>query len=119
MSKRNQQVTVQLHRPVSLQVWHFHSKKKQFTTFSCWIYERFISGEQSASSNDDTEIVCENGVCFKRPKQKTTENEPTEDAPSSSNNTQQLTNEEKLERAKSLLEKKRKEKEEEDARVSY
>lgn len=74
-----------------------------------------ILGEQSAS-NEDTEIVCENGVCYKRPKQNNTETAPAEvDAGSSS---QQTTNEEKMNRAKEIIEKKRKEKDEENARVS-
>lgn len=71
-------------------------------------------GEQSASNEDDTEIVCENGVCFKRPKENKNEAASTESSDSAS----QISNEEKLKRAKELIEKKRKEKEEEDARVS-
>lgn len=77
---------------------------------------KYCLGEQSASvsaSNDDSEIVCENGVCFKRPQQ-------TSETSSTQNDTenQQLSNEVKLARAKELIEKKRKEKDEEDARVS-
>lgn len=80
-----------------------------------------ILGEQSASTDDDTEIVCENGVCFKRPKQNKTDAVVTENGTSdgvASSSDSQFTNEEKLARAKELIEKKRKEKEEEDARVS-
>lgn len=69
-------------------------------------------GEQSSAS-DDTEIVCENGVCFKRPKQNSDPNAST-----SADAGSQFSNEEKLARAKELIEKKRIAKEEEDARVS-
>lgn len=80
-------------------------------------------GEQSASSSasDDTEIVCENGVCYKRPKvttNQTTDNAAATTTEQTDADAQQLTNEEKLERAKALLEKKRKEKEAENERVS-
>lgn len=84
---------------------------------------KLFLGEQSASNSaaDDTEIVCENGVCYKRPKDKT--NQSTESAAAATTEqvdaaAQQLSNQEKLERAKVLLEKKRKEKEEESERVS-
>lgn len=84
---------------------------------SIFIYEYFFFffflGEQPTDA--DTETVCENGVCYKRPKQPNTESESTEDASSS---TQDPSNEERLNRAKHLLEKKRKEKDEEDSRVS-
>lgn len=87
------------------------------------LLSKLFSGEQSASNSasDDTEIVCENGVCYKRPKDKT--NPSTETAAATTTEqvdaaAQQLSNEEKLERAKVLLEKKRKEKEEESERVS-
>lgn len=64
-------------------------------------------------------MVCENGVCYKRPKQTATAPAETENGSSSSTNGEQgLIDEEKLARIKELLEKKRKEKEEEDARVS-
>lgn len=78
-----------------------------------------LKGEQSAS-NDDTEIVCENGVCFKRPKQNSTQATPTESVTVVDGNTtaEQPPNEEKLARAKEIIEKKRKEKDEESARVS-
>lgn len=87
---------------------------------------RKFSGEQSASTSnsDETEIVCENGVCYKRPKVKTNQTVESSAATDKSmvsnevdGNAQQLSNEEKLERAKNLLEKKRKEKEEENERV--
>lgn len=74
-----------------------------------------FSDEQSAS-NDDTEVVCENGVCYKRPKQNTA---AVAEPESQSESDQHLKNDEKLSRAKELIEKKRKEKEEEDARVSF
>lgn len=89
---------------------------------TCLLSKLFL-GEQSASNSatDDTEIVCENGVCYKRPKVNT--NQSTENAAATTTEqvdagAQQLLNEEKLERAKVLLEKKRKEKEEENERVS-
>lgn len=81
-------------------------------------------GEQSAPHNDseDTEIVCENGVCYKRPKVKTNQTAATSSTTTTQEevdaSAQQLSNEEKLERAKNLLEKKRKEKDEENERVS-
>ena len=73
-------------------------------------------GEQSASNEEDTEIVCENGVCFKRPKENKTEAASTESTSSDSNT--EIPYDEKLKRAKEILVKKREEKEEEDARVS-
>lgn len=65
-------------------------------------------------------MVCENGVCYKRPKQTATATAPaeTESGPSSSTNGQQVSIHEKLAEVKELMVKKRKEKEEEDARVS-
>lgn len=83
-----------------------------------------FSGEQSSNSlpsNDDTETVCENGVCYKRPKQNKPESvseENTSTNNSSSSSASQLTGDDKLTRAKELIEIKRKDKEEEDARVS-
>lgn len=64
------------------------------------------------------EIVCENGVCYKRPKQTATTNENVAIDSTSQSNSSQLSNDEKLKRAKDLIEKKRLAKEEEDARVS-
>lgn len=61
--------------------------------------------------------MCENGVCYKRPKQNKTEATASTEGTSSSSSSQ-LSNEEKLARAKELIEKKRIVKEEEDARVS-
>lgn len=82
-------------------------------------YIFFLFLDEQSSSNDDTEVVCENGVCYKRPKQTATAPAETESGSSSSTNDQQVSiNEEKLARLKELMEKKRKEKEEEDARVS-
>lgn len=84
-------------------------------------------GEQAASSTDseETEIVCENGVCYKRPKVKTNEDAQSVTSAAADTTTttttapdSQLSNEEKLERAKNLIEKKRKEKDEENERVS-
>lgn len=89
---------------------------KCFFGFLFAICSFFLSGEQSASNEKDTEIVCENGVCYKRPKENKTESATTEDTASVS--TSNVSNEEKLNRAKELIEKKRKEKDEEDARVS-
>lgn len=63
-------------------------------------------------------MVCENGVCYKRPKQTATAPAETESGPSSSTNGQQVSIHEKLAEVKELMVKKRKEKEEEDARVS-
>lgn len=62
--------------------------------------------------------MCENGTCFKRPKQNKTDAVVTENGSSGSGVAGQLINEEKLAHAKELIEKKRKDKEEEDARVS-
>ncbi|XP_031618608.1 UBX domain-containing protein 4 [Contarinia nasturtii] len=77
-----------------------------------------IANEQSAS-NEDSEVVCENGVCYKRPKQNETEvTSSTGETSSDSSNGSQLTNEEKLARAKELIERKRIAKEEEDARLA-
>lgn len=76
----------------------------------------FFSGEQSAqsaSNEENTEIVRENGFYFKHPEENKTETASTENTTNGS-----TSNEEKLSRAKELIEKKRKEKEEEDARVS-
>lgn len=78
----------------------------------------------SPPSNDDTEVVCENGICYKRPKQnvaaaaESTESNSNSTDSSSSVSGQQVTIDEKLSHAKELIEKKRKEKDEEDARVS-
>lgn len=90
-----------------------------FDRMECKIYFFLFLDEQS-SSNDDTEVVCENGVCYKRPKQTATATAPaeTESGPSSSTNGQQVSIHEKLAEVKELMVKKRKEKEEEDARVS-
>lgn len=88
----------------------------QFSVFN-WIKSNLFLGEQSTSNEEDTEIVCENGVCFKRPKENKTEAASTESTTSDS--TTQLANEERLKRAKDLIEKKRKDKEEEDGRVSW
>lgn len=77
------------------------------------------SVDQSA---DDTETVCENGVCFKRPKQsKSTESESnaTETLAGTSTDSVDSNNEEKLLRARELIAKKRKEKEDEDAQVIW
>lgn len=79
----------------------------------------FVLGERADSQGDDSEIVCEGGVCYKRPKQPAeatstevpSENDSLPDQPNSPNS------EEKLRRAKELIEKKKKEKDEEDARV--
>lgn len=83
-------------------------------------FDSKLPGEQSASTtvSEDTEIVCENGVCFKRPKVKTNKDAltATEEIDASASG-QQLSNEEKLERAKDLIEKKRKGKDEENERV--
>lgn len=88
-------------------------------------------GERSevptGSNDDDTEIVCENGVCYKRPKQNTNTSESTAtvgadtdaDVDAAALIASQLSNEEKLLRAKELIEKKRKDKDEEDARVCF
>lgn len=76
----------------------------------------FTFPDEQSASNDDTEVVCENGVCYKRPKQNTAA--PAEPK-SQSESDQHSKDDEKLARAKELIEKKRKEKEEEDARVSF
>lgn len=72
----------------------------------------------STSSNpgDDSEIVCEGNVCYKRPKEgESASAVPAEDTLSPQ---AQLAHEEKLRRAKELIDKKRLEKEEENARVN-
>lgn len=77
----------------------------------------------AAGSADDSEIVCEGGVCYKKPKEAgSSANSPTDTSPNepslASSLESTISNEEKLLRAKELLDKKRKEKEEETARVS-
>lgn len=63
--------------------------------------------------------MCENGVCFKRPKQQSSgSGGEAASSTDDSNSSQDLLNDEKLARAKELIEKKRKDKEEEDSRVS-
>lgn len=85
----------------------------------------FLDEKQQVESREELETVCENGVCYQRPKQanssttsesvenKTAEIETTSNSGASSDQA----NEEKLQRAKDILAKKRKDKEEEDARV--
>lgn len=68
--------------------------------------------EPSTVPDNDTEIVCEGGVCYKKPKDV---NPAAIDEPS---NESQANQEDKLKRAKELIEKKRKNKEEENTRVS-
>lgn len=89
------------------------------------VYSVCFLGEQSANSsksNEDTEVVCENGVCYKKPKQN--KSEPVSEESTSTNNSSssssasQLADDAKLARAKELIEKKRKDKEEEDAHVN-
>ncbi|XP_055325108.1 UBX domain-containing protein 4 [Sitodiplosis mosellana] len=92
------------------------TKPKPSDSSSAAASANLIASEQSASNEGDTEIVCENGVCYKRPKENKTEAASTEDT--SSGSTPQIINEEKLNRAKELIERKRKEKEEEDARLA-
>lgn len=94
----------------------------------------FIAGEQSPSpkvsennkKDEETEVVCKDGVCYKQPKQKTSdETQPTTSTASngedsaSDGSSSSVPSEEKLQKARDLIEKKRKEKEEEDARVSF
>lgn len=69
----------------------------------------------SSNPDDDTEVVCEDGVCFKRPKEHSAPSDTPADSVESAQ--AQLVQEEKLRRAKELIEKKRLEKEEENARV--
>lgn len=71
-------------------------------------------GEKSAE-DDEFEVVCKDGVCYKQPKQEKGE---TGEASSSTATSTDLASEEKLKRAREVIEKKRKDKEEEDARVS-
>lgn len=71
------------------------------------------------SADGDFEVVCEGGVCFKRPKQpQAASGDATNAAAATESAEQALANEAKLRRAKELIEKKRIEKEEENARVS-
>lgn len=75
------------------------------------------SGERAAEG-EEMETVCENGVCYKRPVQEKDESA----AQSSSNQSAQTSaymsaTEERLRRAKELIDQKRKEKEEETAKV--
>lgn len=83
----------------------------------------FIEGEKAneetqSIQNDanDMEVVCEGGVCYKILKQKAAEQ--TEASTSTDSATASPSTDEKVQRAKELIEKKRKEKEEEEKRVS-
>lgn len=81
-------------------------------------YNLPTSGERSAEG-EEMETVCENGVCYKRPAQKKDESA----GQSSSNQSAQTSayksaTEERLRRAKELIDLKRKEKEEEAAKVN-
>lgn len=71
----------------------------------------------------DEEVVCENGVCFKRPKENKTQEaaEKGEDSSTETPTTSDanLPSEEKLRRARDLIVKKRKDKEDEDKQVFY
>lgn len=76
--------------------------------------ESFIKNEQ-ASSSANSNVVCENGVCRRV--------SPTAEAGSSQSSSsqpvqQQLSTEEKVEKAKELIEKKREQKELEEKEVS-
>lgn len=81
-----------------------------------------VAAGSAPKADDDSEIVCEGGVCYKKPKEAAssanslTDTSPTEPSLASSLEST-ISNEEKLQRAKELLDKKRKEKEEETARV--
>lgn len=74
-------------------------------------------------TNDDSEIVCEGGVCYKKPS--SSSSSPTDTSPIqpslstlSTSPESTVSHEAKLQQAKELLDKKRKEKEAEAARVS-
>lgn len=70
---------------------------------------------------DDEEVVCENGVCFKRPKENKTHDsaDKSEDSTTETPTTSDATfpSDEKLKRARDLIAKKRKDKEDEDKQV--
>lgn len=80
-----------------------------------------LSGERAADG-EETETVCENGVCYKRPVQKKDETTASTAASSSNQSAQNSAymsaTEERLRRAKELIDMKRKEKEEEATKVS-
>lgn len=77
------------------------------------VSQNFIATEQSSSTNP-ANVVCENGVC-------TIKKDPQPSAPSTSTEGDGLAlyHEEKLEKAKQLLEAKRLEKEKEEKEVRY
>lgn len=79
------------------------------------------SAEVQSTHSADTEVVCEGGVCYKRPKESKPEDLKESDASTSAEApapaSPELSTEEKVQRAKELIEKKRKAKEEEEARV--
>lgn len=73
-----------------------------------------------ADEDIEYETVCEGDTCVRRPKQKTPEESKTSPEPSASaasDSQSEISLEEKVERAKQLLEKKRREKEEEEKKV--
>lgn len=65
-------------------------------------------------------MVCKDGVCFKQPKQKKQETNGSGDnaAEVATSSGTEVSSEERLKRARDLIEKKRQEKDEENARVS-
>lgn len=79
------------------------------------------TAEVQSTQSADPEVVCEGGVCYKRPKENKPEEPKESDASTSAAApapaSPELTTEEKVLRAKELIEKKRKAKEEEEARV--
>lgn len=77
-----------------------------------------LDGAPGASSqaDDDTEIVCEGDVCRRVPKKPTSADGQTDDSQLAGGESD-VSHEEKLRRAKELIELKRKRKEEEENRV--
>lgn len=73
---------------------------KKYSKYSYFSYfpESFIQNEQANSNSD---VVCENGVCRRV---------PSVSSPSPSSSSQELSVEDKVEKAKELIEKKREQK---------